>query len=709
MPYGQSSGATMDLAVWLRSLGLERYEATFRDNAIDEKVLPRLTAEDLRDLGIGIVGHRRTLLDAIAVLQAEANAKPGPAETPQTIDTSPKDTAERRQVTVMFSDLVGSTALSSRVDPEDLREVITAYQKCVAKTVRRFGGFVAQYLGDGVLVYFGYPQAHEDDAERAVRAGLELVAAVTSLRTHASLQTRVGIATGLVVVGDLIGSGEAQECGIVGETPNLAARMQTVAVPDTIVIDENTHRLTGRLFEYDDLGMQDMKGFAHPLRAWRAIEPSAIDSRFEALHSADLPLVGRQEELELLLRRWNQAKSGEGRVVLLSGEAGIGKSRLAAALAAELQAEAHTSLRYSCSPQHEGSALYPVISQLTHAAGIVRGDTDDQKLDKLHSLLASTTNDPIDFALIAELLSISTKSRQLELSPHARKQRTFAALGAQIEELCSRQPLLIVFEDVHWIDPTSLELAELCVDAAEHQKVLMVITSRPTTTPAWTDRPHVTHLSLNRLSRSHSFAMIEGIAGSTSLSPVLVEQILERADGVPLYIEELTKAVIERGEAASGSSTAQIPSTLQASLLARLDRLSPIREVAQIGAAIGREFSFELLSAVYRFSEDRLKGALRQLVAAGLIYRRTDPRNNLTNSSMRLYRTRRTAPCCGTNAKKFMHKSPGRWNKDFPTGSRLNPRCWPIISRKRISSSRRSNTGSQPVSARQSVLAASRQ
>jgi class 3 adenylate cyclase len=316
----------MDLGGWLRRLGLDQYEAAFRENEIDETILPKLTAEDLKDLGVSIVGHRRKLLDAIAALRTE----PFPANdaTTSRSGVGPEDRAERRQVTVIFSDLVGSTALSGRMDPEDLREVISAYQNCVGETVRRFDGFVAKYMGDGVLIYFGYPQAHEDDAERAVRAGLELVAEVGSLKTPTRLQTRVGIATGLVVVGDLIGSGPSQEQAIVGETPNLAARLQGVAEPDSVVIADGTRRLVGNLFEFEDLGAQDLKGIAEPARAWAAIRPSSVEDRFEALHASGMTaLVGREQETELLLRCWSTAKTGESQVVLLSGEAGIGKRR----------------------------------------------------------------------------------------------------------------------------------------------------------------------------------------------------------------------------------------------------------------------------------------------------------------------------------------------------------------------------------------------
>ncbi len=362
----------MDVVVWLRSLGLERYEVAFRENEIDERVLLSLTLEDLKEIGVGPVGHRRMLLQAIAALRTDEGGRAHSANlevTSSTPNISPEIRAERRQVTVMFSDLVGSTALSTRMDPEDLRVVISAYQKSVAKTVGRFGGFVAKYMGDGGLVYFGYPQAHEDDAERAVRAGLQLVTAVGDLKMHAALQTRVGIATGLVVVGDLIGSGASLEQAIVGDTPNLAARLQGVAEPDSVVIAEGTRKLVGSLFELEDLGPQELKGISGPTRAWAALRAASVEGRFEAMHTSDLTdLVGRQEELDLLLRRWSKAKSGEGQVVLLSGEAGIGKSRLTAALLERAATEPHTRLRYFCSPQHTDSAFYPIISQMERAA-----------------------------------------------------------------------------------------------------------------------------------------------------------------------------------------------------------------------------------------------------------------------------------------------------------------------------------------------------
>ena len=454
----------MDIVVWLRSLGLGKYEAAFRENDIDETVLPGLTHETLKELGVASIGHRVKLLDAIAALRSDASGK-APSVDPATTSSAPsapsEDRAERRQVTVMFSDLVGSTALSARMDPEDLREVISAYQKCVAETVQRYGGFVAKFMGDGVLIYFGYPQAHEDDAERAVRAGLELVASVGALKTHAPLQTRVGIATGLVVVGDLIGSGASQEQAIVGETPNLAARLQGIAEPNRVVIAQSARKLVGNLFELEDLGAQDLKGIAGPVQAWAALRPSSVESRFEALHASGLTeLVGREEELELLLRRWSKAKTGEGQVVLLSGEPGIGKSRLTAALLERIAAEPHTRLRYFCSPRHTDSALYPIISQMERAAGFAHNDTAQAKLDKLDALLAQSFTPPHDAALLAEMLSLPNDGRYpaLELTPQQRRQRTLDALHAQVETFARKNPVLMIFEDAHWADPTSVEL-----------------------------------------------------------------------------------------------------------------------------------------------------------------------------------------------------------------------------------------------------------
>src|SRR5215470_554487 len=441
----------MDIEAWLQGLGLERYVRAFRENEIDAEVLPELTEADLATLGLPL-GPRRKLLKLIARLRQGALPSPAPVSTTA-------QEAERRQLTVMFCDLVGSTELSTRLDPEDLREVIGRYHACVAETVSRCDGFVAKYMGDGVLVYFGYPQAHEDDAEQAVRAGLALVNAVGELEALAPLQLRVGIATGLVVVGDLIGVGSAQEQAIVGETPNLAARLQALAEPNAIVIAESTQRLIGALFELADLGPQPLRGFAEPARAWRVLSENRTLGRFEALRSGATPLVGREEEIELLLRRWTRAKRGEGHVVLLAGEAGIGKSRLAAALMERVAGEPHTRLRYFCSPQHTDSPLYPIIGQMERAALLAHDDTPGAKLDKLDALLAPSSTSAEDAGLLAEMLSLANDGRYpvLALQPEQHRARTLGALFAQIEALARQCPVLMIFEDMHWSDPTSLE------------------------------------------------------------------------------------------------------------------------------------------------------------------------------------------------------------------------------------------------------------
>jgi class 3 adenylate cyclase/predicted ATPase len=626
----------MDVGAWLRSLGLERYEAAFRDNEIDGTVLPSLTAEDLKDLGVVIVGHRRKLLDAIAALRADASAKSPPADAVPVTDRTAKDTAERRLVTVMFSDLVGSTALSARMDPEDLREVIAIYHKCAAEIVRGFGGFVSQYLGDGVLVYFGYPQAHEDDAERAVRAGLELIAAVAGLNTRVALQARVGIATGVVVVGDLVDAGGSQERGIIGETPNLAARLQGIAEPNMVVIAESTRKLLGNLLELQDLGARNVKGIVGSLRVWAALRPSSVESRFEALHASGLTeLVGREEELEMLLRRWSKAKTGEGQVVLLSGEAGIGKSRLTAALLERLTTEPHTRLRYFCSPQHTDSAFFPIIGQLERAAGFAHDDTPQAKLDKLDAALAQTSTSKEDVALFAEMLSLPNDGRYpvFELDPQQRRQRTMKALTTQMEVLSSQSPALMIFEDAHWADPTSLEAFGRAVDRIPTLRVLLIVAYRPEVEPPWIGRPHVTALTVNRLGEREIAAMIVGVTGNKPLPSSIRQDIIKRSDGIPLFIEEITKAVLEaRGAEAAGRAIAAIPSpsvavpaTIHASLMARLDRLGSAKDVAQIGSVIGREFSYALLREVVSEPEAILSSALVRLVAAGLLFRQGVP------------------------------------------------------------------------------------
>ena len=629
----------MDVAVWLRSLGLGKYEAAFRENEIDETVLPSLTEEHLKQLGVTALGHRVKLLDAIAALRNDAGRKAialDAAASSSAPSAHLEDRAERRQVTVMFSDLVGSTALSARVDPEDLREVISAYQKCVAETVARLGGFIAKFMGDGVLIYFGYPQAHEDDAERAVRAGLELVAAVGGLKTHAPLQTRVGVATGLVVVGDLIGSGASQEQAIVGETPNLSARLQGIAEPNSVVIAESTRRLVGNLFELEGVGAQNLKGITGPVQAWTAIRPSSVESRFEALHATGVTdLVGREEELELLLRRWSKAKTGEGQVVLLSGEPGIGKSRLTVALLERLAAEPHTRLRYFCSPQRTDSALYPIINQMERAAGFAHDDAAQARLDKLDAMLTQTSTSKQDAPLFAEMLSLPNDGRYpaLDLTPPQRRQRTLEALVSQMEALARENPVLMIFEDAHWTDPTSLEAFGLTVDRIRTLPVLLIVTFRPEFESPWIGRPHVAVLTINRLTQRDVDTMIDRVVGNKLIPASIRRDIVERTDGIPLFVEEMTKAVLEaEGEGAAAQAVSMVPSpllavpaSLHASLMARLDRLGPAKEVAQIGATIGREFSHAVLAAVIYKEETELQSALDRLIQAGLLFRQGLP------------------------------------------------------------------------------------
>jgi class 3 adenylate cyclase/predicted ATPase len=596
----------MDVLAWLQSLGLEQYERAFRENDVDAQVLPRLTADDLISIGVTSVGHRRRLLDAIATLPGEASAA---------LDSPVRAAPERRQLTVMFCDLVGSTALSARLDPEDLRGIIGAYHRCVTDVVEGCGGFVARYMGDGVLVYFGYPQAHEDDAERATRCGLALVDRVAQLNQAEELHARVGIATGLVVVG-----GEVVEHDVAGDTPNLAARLQALAEPDTVVIAASTRRLLGNLFEYRDLGEIELKGIAAPVPAWQVLCPSAVASRFEALRGSALtPLVGRDEEIDLLLRRWERAKSGDGQVVLICGEPGIGKSRITAELEGRLNAEPHIRLRYFCSPYHQDSALFPFVDQLGRVSGFAPDDPPAARLEKLEALLARATPPDEDVAFIVDLLSLpaSGRHRLPNLGPQRKKELTLGALLRQLEGLAHEQPVVMVFEDGHWIDPTSRELLDLTIERIRSLPVLLIVTFRPEFQPPWTGQPQVTMLTLNRLDRHDQRALVAQTSGGRALPNDVVDQIVDRTDGVPLFIEELTKSVLESGVPLVG-----IPTTLHDSLMARLDRLASVRLVAQIGAAIGRQFPYVLVRAVSDLPEDELGAALARLVASELVFQR---------------------------------------------------------------------------------------
>jgi class 3 adenylate cyclase len=532
----------------------------------------------------------------------------------------------------MFCDLVGSTALSARFDPEELREEIRAYQNTVSSVVARYDGFVAKYMGDGVLAYFGYPRAHEDDAERAVRAGLEIAAAVSRLETRETDRpaVRIGIATGLVVVGDLVGEGSAQEQAVVGETPNLAARLQALAQPGQIVLAGVTRRLIGDLFWLRDLGRQAVKGFAEPVEAFVVEGVAVTESRFEAARRGLTDLVGRAPESALLRDRMREAWAGAGQIVLLSGEAGIGKSRLGAQLAAEVASEPHTRLRYQCSPYHRDSVLHPFVMQLGRAARLAAEDPAETQLDQLEALLA-----PARIAetapLFASLLSIPTGGRYPPLALSAAQQRrlTLAALLDQLEALARQKPVLMLFEDAHWADATSLEVLDLTVERVRALPVLLLITFRPEYEAPWTGLSHVTSIALDRLTPGEVATLAERVAGRPR-PPEVTTQIVAKTDGVPLFVEELTKAVLEGGLLIAGPQgwhldgplpPFAIPATLQDSLAARFDRLAPVKEIAQIGAAIGREFSYPLLRAVAGRDEPALRAALAQLEEAELLFR----------------------------------------------------------------------------------------
>ena len=626
---------------WLDGLGLARYAETFEENELDLDLVADLRDSDLKELGVAAMGHRKKLLRAIDALAAAAT----PAHSPDDAAAAPREAssispAERRQLTVMFCDLVGSTALSQRLDPEDLREVMRRYQDAVAGAVTRYGGYVAKYLGDGVLAYFGWPQAYEDQAERAVRAGLDAVAAVSGLKLEGGveLQARAGIATGQVVVGDLIGKAGRDADAVVGETPNLAARLQEVAGAGQVAVGEATRHLIGEVFQLHDLGTQNLKGFAEPLSVWLVVGGRVVESRFEAVHAGQLTaFVGREPEIDMLVDRWAQAKQGEGQVVLVSGEAGIGKSRIAQTLRERIADEPHTRLRFQCLPYYTSTALYPFISQLEQAAKFVSDDTPEAKLGKLEALLSQSTEVVAEVApLIASLLSVpwGNRYRALEMSPQQQKELTLKALTDQLLGLAARQPVLMVFEDAHWVDPTSLQALEQIIDQIQGARVLAVITFRPEFTPSWHGYTHITSLALNRLGREQCAAIVGYVTGDKALPNQVLDQIIDKTDGVPLFVEELTKTVIEsdllqdRGYTFDLTGTLPrlaIPSTLRDSLMARLDKLALVKEVAQTGAAIGREFPYELLAAVSPLDADQLEGALARLVESELVFAREAP------------------------------------------------------------------------------------
>jgi len=609
-----------DIAEWLKSTGLEKYVSLFAEHEITFDVLPHLTDSDIDHLGLP-TGSRRRLQVAILALSGGIEAYG----------------AERRQLTVMFCDLVGSTSLAERIDAEELRELMQTYRKACGDVAARYDGHVAQYLGDGLLVYFGWPRAHEDDPERAVRAALEMVHAVQQISAAEPLAVRIGLATGPVVVGEASKGSHTEANLAVGETPNLAARLQGLAAAHEIVIAPATRRLIGDAFAVTDLGARSLKGMAEPVQAWRVDALHRTKGRFEAAHGGTelTPLLGREEELALLLRRWQQASRGEGQVVVIGGEPGIGKSRLTQALREHLGGT-HAVLRYQCSPYHLNSALYPFIEQFEYLAGFARDDAPNDRLDKMEAaLLGDDAQKTVAAPLTAAVLSLPIdRYPSLNLSPQKQKEKTLEALAGQVKARARQGPLLMLFEDVHWVDPTSQELLDVLVPALQELPVLLVTTHRPEHSPPWAGQRGVTILTLNRLGRFHVAQLVDKVTEGRSLPPEVLAEILSHTDGVPLFVEELTKSVLESGllRQAGDQYTLQaplgalaIPTSLRDSLAARLDRLAPVKEIAQIGACIGREFSYELLARISPLSGEDLEAGLERLAEAGLVTRRGSP------------------------------------------------------------------------------------
>ncbi|MEK9662238.1 MAG: AAA family ATPase, partial [Alphaproteobacteria bacterium] len=614
------------IAQWLDGIGLGRYAQAFADNDIDFANLPLLTEEDFRELGLSI-GHRRTLQAAIGRLPADgasAEVESDKRSAARGRVTAPE--AQRRQLTVLFCDLVGSTALASRLDPEDMRDLLRRYQDCCATVVARHEGFVAKFMGDGVYAYFGYPKAHEDDAERAVQAALDIVAAIEALRADvAGIEVRVAVATGNVAVGDLIGEAAAEETNVVGEAPNLAARLQALAEPGSVLIADTTHRLVGGMFEADDLGRRTLKGVADPVRVWKVLRTRANASRFDAMRGAHLTeLVGRDEELALLRRRWARAREGEGQAVMISGEPGIGKSRLVRAFRDSLRDEPVLFRTLQCSPRHTNSALFPFLELALSGIGLPADVGDDVRLDRLDDWLRMADQEPAEMApVFGPYLNIDTSRRYpaIDLPPKVHKQRLYDAMCQRLLSIAEKGGLVLVVEDAHWIDPSSLELLGMYMDRAlERPNIMIVVTYRPEFEAPWVGRPHTSLIALNRLGRRECVALVTKVSGTAGLRPELVDQISARTDGVPLFVEELTRVVIESSTDRLDSPVPDVPATLHDSLVARLDGVGPARELAQLAACIGRSFPTWLLAALREVRDDAMDALLAPLVEAGLIY-----------------------------------------------------------------------------------------
>lgn len=606
---------------WLEGLGLAQYADAFERNAVDFDLLATLTDKEFDQLGIGVLGHRLKLAKAIAALAAPPAAAAG---------------AERRQLTVMFCDLVGSTTLAQKLDPEDLRQLMQRYQESCGAVIARYAGHVAQYLGDGLMVYYGWPRAHEDDAHRALRSGLEIIEAVKAIPAIAPLQVRIGVATGPVVVGETGGGDASVPKLAVGETPNLAARVQSLAEPDRIVVAPGTRRLVADAFDFEDLGERALKGIAEPVRVWRVLGEGRADGRFAAAHGAALtPLVDREPEIELLLERWARARGGDGQAVLLAGEPGIGKSRIAAELCQRAD-EASVLFRVQCSEHHINSAFYPIIALVQRAARFERTDTPAQKADKLEALLARLGAGVERTApYYAALLSLPPdRYPPLGSSPQKQKRDIIGAIVGTAVAASRRRPVVLLFEDLHWMDPTTLEVVDAMIAEIAGAAMLLVMTARPEFERSWPSKRRVTRYLLGGLSRSDSLQLVGAVVARAALPERVLEQIVERTDGVPLFLEEVTRTVLEseplKAGAGSGTPAArldaiEIPATLKDSLAARLDQLGPARRSAQIGAVLGRQFRRDLVAALSGAPEAALAAQLQQLVASGLATRRGEP------------------------------------------------------------------------------------
>lgn len=630
-----------DIRQWLESLELDQYTDAFEENAIAWNHLPDLDHDILKEIGVAVIGHRMTILKAVddlALVRSPQKGKPGDTVLTK-IPLS--DEAERRQLTVMFCDLVGSTALSVQMDPEDYRDVLAAYQSAVSNSIKMYEGFVARYMGDGLLVYFGYPQAHEDDPERAVRAGIDIVDVVGALRlpVDIDLKVRIGIATGLVVAGDIVGEGVSEERAVLGDTPNLAARLQSIAKPNTVVLSDATRRLVERRIDLQTLEPRPLKGLEGMVPAYRAVSVRE-GSRFDIANSSGLTtMAGRTRELDLLKRCWRRARGGSGRTLLLSGEAGIGKSRLIQELIMGIDTQLVTVQHHQCSPYHTDSAFHPVVENLHRAAGFLYGDSTSLRLEKLEALVQySLAGAEGVVPLLAALSSLPIDAYPpLEMTPQRQKAATIDVLIKFLEQQADRGPVLKIFEDAHWMDRSTQELLGLTIDRIPMLPVLCLITHRPDFSPPWKDNTRVSTCTLTRLGREEVGRIVERLTGGKALPAEVLHQIADKTDGVPLFVEELTKTVLEKGvlEEVNGrytlsdpSHALSIPSTLHDSLMARLDRLTKVKEIAQIAACIGREFSSDLLAEIIPLERDLLETSLAQLVAAELVLRRDMEDNN---------------------------------------------------------------------------------